>query len=128
MKRLCRSYTKESASSDFLSEAEYNVQIAEERFLLYERKLGNKALYVCSNFGDEAMDITKLFTETIFNGDKSEEIVREPEIIFQVKQKKKDNVVKTYTERFFADGEEKEVERKKIILSARDAIVFVRWL
>lgn len=128
IRRLCKSYTKESESSDFLSEAEYDVPIAEERLLVYERKLENKALYVCSNFGDEAVDITKLFTEVVFNGDQSEEIVREPEIIFQVKQKKKDNVVKTYTEKVVGDGEEKEVERKKIILSARDAIVFVRWL
>ena len=108
-KRLCATrYGK----SDFLAEAEFDIVVCEGDFLVYERSLEDKKLRVFLNFSENEKDITKLFEEYEMEECSGREIVEEPNIIFQIRTKQKDNVV-----RQDSNG------NKRIILSGYNGIV-----
>lgn len=108
-KRLCATrYGK----SDFLAEAEFDIVVCEGDFLVYERSLEDKKLRVFLNFSENEKDITELFEEYEMEECSGREIVEEPNIIFQIRTKQKDTVV-----RQDSNG------NKRIILSGYNGIV-----
>lgn len=108
-KRLCATrYGK----SDFLAEAEFDIVVCEGDFLVYERSLEDKKMRVFLNFSENEKDITELFEEYEMEECSGREIVEEPNIIFQIRTKQKDNVV-----RQDSNG------NKRIILSGYNGIV-----
>ena len=108
-KRLCATrYGK----SDFLAEAEFNILVCEGDFLVYERSLEDKKLRVFLNFSENEKDITKLFEEYEMEECSGRDIVEEPNIIFHIRTKQKDTVV-----RQDSNG------NKRIVLSGYNGIV-----
>lgn len=108
-KRLCATrYGK----SDFLAEAEFNILVCEGDFLVYERSLEDKKLRVFLNFSENEKDITKLFEEYEMEECSVRDIVEEPNIIFHIRTKQKDTVV-----RQDSNG------NKRIVLSGYNGIV-----
>ena len=108
-KRLCATrYGK----SDFLAEAEFNILVSEGDFLVYERSLEDKKLRVFLNFSENEKDITKLFEEYEMEECSGRDIVEEPNIIFHIRTKQKDTVV-----RQDSNG------NKRIVLSGYNGIV-----
>ena len=108
-KRLCATrYGK----SDFLAEAEFDIVVCEGSFLVYERTLDDKKLRVFLNFSGNEKDITELFEKYEMEDSSARGLVEEPNIIFQIRTKQKDDVV-----RQDSNG------KKRIILSGYNGIV-----
>ncbi len=108
-KRLCATrYGK----SDFLAEAEFDIVVCEGSFLVYERTLDDKKLRVFLNFSENEKDITELFEKYEMEDSSARGLVEEPNIIFQIKTKQKDDVV-----RQDSNG------NKRVILSGYNGIV-----
>ena len=108
-KRLCATrYVK----SGFLAEAEFNIVVCEGSFLVYERTLDNKKLRVFLNFSENEKDITELFEKYEMEECSARGLVEEPNIIFQIRTKQKDDVV-----RQDSNG------NKRVILSGYNGIV-----
>lgn len=108
-KRLCATrYGK----SDFLAEAEFDIVVCEGSFLVYERTLDEKKLRVFLNFSENEKDITELFEKYEMEDSSARGLVEEPNIIFQIKTKQKDDVV-----RQDSNG------NKRVILSGYNGIV-----